>query len=174
MFEESMYCLAMFQKLWLLVDYYMCGVSLKKVVFLGGWKQSSCWTKNCQNTNVMWTKYRNTYVVHYLFCVVKHWHRAIIRSRSALNNALCMMKCAQCRFLQGAIFVLVIDRVGAFVPLSPVYNPLHSWRHGCSLPLKLSERILVYRTSPDSTACNLQGSMSDEHTLWSIFIIHAH
>ncbi len=35
---------------------------------------------------------------------------------------------------------------------------------GCSLPLKPSEGILVYRTSTDSAACNLQGPMSDEHT----------
>ncbi len=33
-----------------------------------------------------------------------------------------------------------------------------------SLPLKPSERILVYRTSTHSAACNLQGPMSDEHT----------
>ncbi len=35
---------------------------------------------------------------------------------------------------------------------------------GCSLPLKLSERILVYRTSTDSAACNLQRPMSGKHT----------
>ncbi len=31
-------------------------------------------------------------------------------------------------------------------------------------PIKAAERILVYRASTDSVACNLQGPMSDEHT----------
>ncbi len=35
---------------------------------------------------------------------------------------------------------------------------------GCSLPLKPSERILVYRSCTHSAAHNLQGPMSDEHT----------
>ncbi len=44
----------------------------------------------------------------------------------------------------------------------------------CSLPLKSLERILVYRTSTHSAACNLQEPMSEEHIRWAIFISHTH
>ncbi len=41
-----------------------------------------------------------------------------------------------------------------------------------SLHLKPSDRILLYRTSTDSAACNLEGPVSAEHTYWPIFISH--
>ncbi len=36
--------------------------------------------------------------------------------------------CAQCRFLQRAVFAMAIGWVGAFAPLFPVCNLHHSWR----------------------------------------------
>ncbi len=42
-----------------------------------------------------------------------------------------MVECAQCRFLQGAVFAAVIGYVGAFVSLSPIFN-LH---HSCAFQL---------------------------------------
>ncbi len=51
-----------------------------------------------------------------------------VRSTLAPNTAVCMAECAQCRFLQGAVFAAVIGRVGAFAPLSPVCNLFHRCR----------------------------------------------
>ncbi len=41
---------------------------------------------------------------------------------------ICMVECAQCMFLQGAVFAVAISCVGTFAPLSPVCNLHHSWR----------------------------------------------
>ncbi len=65
---------------------------------------------------------------------MKEWYTSAkivvgnVRSTWAPNTAVCIAECAQCRFLQGAIFAAVIGRVGEFAPLLPVCNPFHSCR----------------------------------------------
>ncbi len=44
------------------------------------------------------------------------------------GTAMCMVKRAQCRFLQGAVFAAAIGCVGVFAPLLPVGNPFRTWQ----------------------------------------------
>ncbi len=87
-FEMSIYHLAALKKFWWLVDYYMCGIGLKKVIFLGV-------KNNLKSDQKLWeyecdVKWEHRYVVHYVLLCGKMPIQCYTKMKKPMKIARCV------------------------------------------------------------------------------------